>query len=183
MSRRFGGDKTLATLHGKPLVQWVAEGLTFATDKMIVAKEPAKYAFLNDISFVTDLYEQQCPLVGILSAFKHAKNDHLFVISADMPLFPFSLVPDMAQMMGEADIAVPVINGKYYPCAAIYHRRVVPILADNFSKGVYKLITIFNELNIKTLSEAFFTDTSGFANINTKEDLEKLIQRIDIIPT
>lgn len=175
MSRRFGKDKTLAVLEGRPLIQWVAEGVKdYADEIMVVSKDPSKYEFLG-ITQAVDKYEQQCPLVGFLTAFDKAENDAVFMISADTPLFPFSALPEMLEISDKADAVVPVVDGKMYPCAAVYRKSVVDKLTELYNAGEYKLVKAFKHFNVKYPDNDFFDKycdkNTAFINVNTPEDL------------
>ena len=178
-SRRFGSDKTLAPLFGKPLIAWVAEGASTVTDDvLIISKDRGKYAFLKNVRQFEDLYDVQCPLVGLLTAFHHGRYDTVFMISADMPAFPFAALDMMYRAMGSADVVLPFIGDRYYPTAALYHRRTGDIFTEMLKKENYKLVNALHVLDTVVLDREDFapfdTDGSAFINTNTPEDLRRL---------
>jgi molybdopterin-guanine dinucleotide biosynthesis protein A len=61
-SRRFGEDKTLFPLKGKPCIQWVVEQAQRVCDRVfIVAKEPQKYSFLKGVELLKDILQGSLP--------------------------------------------------------------------------------------------------------------------------
>ena len=53
---------------------------------------------------------------------------------------------------------------------------MLPILEDYYKKGVYKLVDIFREMDVKYLDAALFMDVDpgleSFININTIDDFK-----------
>jgi molybdopterin-guanine dinucleotide biosynthesis protein A len=177
-SRRFGSDKTLALFHDKPLVSYASEGAgRYAREVIIVSKDIGKYAFLG-IRQAADKYDVQCLLVGIITALENISSDFVFVIAADMPFFPFHVLPDMALLMAGFDAVVPVIDSRPCPCAAIYKKSVVDTFTAFFKAGDYKMLHSLAKLKVKYIDEDFFSKYCNphraFMNINTREDFENI---------
>jgi molybdopterin-guanine dinucleotide biosynthesis protein A len=183
-SRRFGEDKTLAELNGKPLIRWVYDGVSSHSDDIaIIAKDSGKYSFLSGYArVVQDISEKQCALAGVITALTYAKHDRVFVISADTPLFPFNAIP----MMGGFDgVVIPKINGRLFPLCAIYPKSILPILNAAFNEARYKLTDALARMTTTKIPvtkipySAFLPfdryyrseDVNGFININTREDM------------
>ncbi|MDR2105700.1 MAG: molybdenum cofactor guanylyltransferase [Deferribacteraceae bacterium] len=179
-SRRFSGDKTLAKLNNKSLIQSVYDELSkFSDDIAVAAKEPQKYTFLDKARLLQDISETQCALIGIITALTYAKYERVFVISADLPLFPFNAVA-MMNLYGE--VVIPEINGKLSPLSAIYPKSALALLIKAFNDGRYKLSSALAELPLTILMYSAFqqydiyfesADINGFLNINSQEDLNR----------
>ena len=183
LSRRFGSDKTLALLAGKPLIQWVVEGArAYCENLFVVGKDSFKYSFLKNTPFVKDKYDIQCPMVGLVTIFDHTPASAVFLISADMPLFPFAALNEMYEAFKGHDAAVALISGKLYPCAAIYHRRTAPIFETMLKGGDYKLVNAFDKFDTVKLGEDLFAPYDkpglGFINVNTPAELEYIANKI-----
>lgn len=177
-SRRFNSDKTMEEVFGKKLIQHTLDGVAVWSDALVVvAKDCGKYFFLG-VPCVTDLSEQQCPMVGILTALKYF-NSHVFVVAADTPL----VNPEHAEKLLAAcqgrDAAVPVINGKMHPLYAVYAPGLIPILEKQIADENYRLTAALDLSNVVYLYDsdilASENEKKSFININTKEDLEAAI--------
>jgi molybdopterin-guanine dinucleotide biosynthesis protein A len=185
MSRRFGTDKTLTELEGAPLVKRVYDGISnYSDDIMLIAKDTAKYAFLENVRLLKDISEKQCALVGIITALSYAKNDRVFVISADSPLFPFDAVPMMSR---SGETVVPEVNGKLYTLAAIYPKSILPLLNSAFENNRYRVTEALASVSVTKLPYSAFLpfdrfakseNSNGFININTQNDLHTARQLI-----
>ncbi|MGD9809606.1 MAG: molybdenum cofactor guanylyltransferase [Deferribacterales bacterium] len=178
-SRRFESDKTLAVMEGKPLIQHVAENLRGIADNIVVvAKDRAKYEFL-EIPFLTDAYDVQCPMVGILTALKHFGSP-VFAVSADAPFVSAKHVERMFAVLNGYDAVMPVIDGKQHPLYTVYNTSVINMLEDAVSKGDYALMKNLKKSNVMYIENKSLFDSEiekkCFININTKEDFDLAIK-------
>jgi molybdopterin-guanine dinucleotide biosynthesis protein A len=178
-SRRFESDKTLAVMEGKPLIQHVAENLRGIADNIVVvAKDRAKYEFL-EITFLTDAYDVQCPMVGILTALKHF-GAPVFAVSADAPFVSAKHVERMFAVLNGYDAVMPVIDGKQHPLYTVYNTSVINMLEDAVSKGDYALMKNLKKSNVMYIENKSLFDSEiekkCFININTKEDFDLAIK-------
>ncbi|WP_303851428.1 molybdenum cofactor guanylyltransferase [Seleniivibrio woodruffii] len=177
-SRRFNSDKTLEEVLGKKLIRHTLDGISEWADALVVvAKDCGKYSFLG-VPCVTDLFEQQCPMVGILTALKFF-DSHVFVVAADTPLVNSVHAEKLLAACRGRDAAVPVIDGKMHPLYAAYAPSLIPILEKQIADENYRLTTAFDLSNVVYLYEsdilASENEKKSFININTKEDLEAAI--------
>jgi len=178
-SRRFESDKTLAEMDGKPLIQHVAENLKGIADNIaVVAKDRSKYEFLG-IPFLTDAYDVQCPMVGILTALKHF-NEPVFAVSADAPFVSPKHVERLFALLSGHDAVMPVIDGKQHPLYTVYNTSVINTLEDAVSRGDYTLMRNLKKLNVMYVENKSLFDSEiekkCFININTKEDFDLAIK-------
>ncbi|MCK4818203.1 NTP transferase domain-containing protein, partial [bacterium] len=91
-SNRFQRPKALAEVAGKPLVLHTFEACSARADEVFVVvhtkEDRAQFAkfFPNDQIVVDVIQEPVCPLVGALTAFKHASNPYTQILPCDSPL-------------------------------------------------------------------------------------------------
>jgi molybdenum cofactor cytidylyltransferase len=120
-ARRFGSDKLLQELHGKPLVRWSAEALAGAPVDEIIVVVPPEHAMIRralaglDVRFVVN----PDPTRGMGSSIAcgitaiRGKTDAALVALADEPLngrLALDPVVDRYRQ-GGASIVVPLFNG------------------------------------------------------------------------
>lgn len=87
-SRRFGEDKTLARLDGKPLVRWAVESLLGACDAVTVVTGRSKVEHASGVGAITDRVAGLGPLGGLEAALSWAVSEHapgVFLLGGDMP--------------------------------------------------------------------------------------------------
>lgn len=174
-SRRFDGDKTLELFDGKPLIKHPVDELRkIADDIVIVAKDCSKYEFAG-VECIADDYEQQCPMVGILTALKHFKTP-VFAVAADVPFPNIEHVIKLMKALGDNDCVMPDIDNKVHPLYACYNTSIVPHLDEAVEKGDYSLMKTVKKLDVVYLDEdSLFSsenEKKSFININTREDYD-----------
>ncbi|PLX69465.1 MAG: hypothetical protein C0603_00625 [Denitrovibrio sp.] len=172
-SRRFQTDKTIEQFDGKPLIQHAVDNLAnIADDIIVVAKDCTKYLFLN-IECVTDAYEVQCPMVGILTALKHFDTP-IFVVAADVPFVSSNHVKKLYNALGDNHAAMPDVDNKQHPLYACYNTSIIEALEECVGAEKYGLMKAMQRLNVNYLSEKKLFDSENdkkcFININTRED-------------
>lgn len=176
-SRRFNRDKTLEILDGRRLIEYPADMFRGRVKRLaVVAKDCSKYSFLG-IECVRDIYEQQCPMVGILSVLK-AFNAPVFVIAADTPFVLYSHAEKLWEHVTDADAVVPVIFGKHHPLYACYNVGMIPVFEDAVSRGDFSLMKSFDRAKVVYLDESQIlsseNEKKSFININTEADIKSI---------
>lgn len=175
--KRFGKDKTKALLNGKELfIYSVEKGIKMTDDVIIVSRNKEKYKpFINNVKYIEDEYENQCPMAGMITVSNYAKYDNIFIISADTPLLSTDVIEIIISNLNSYDGVIPVINGKSCNLSAIYKKNTLKSLLPFYEKGIYKLNISFKDFNILYLDETYFHKyniNKEFLNINTINDLE-----------
>ncbi|WP_415238280.1 molybdenum cofactor guanylyltransferase [Seleniivibrio woodruffii] len=173
-SRRFNSDKTLEVIGGHRLIEYPAMELGKWADRLVVvAKDCGKYSFL-DLPCVQDEQEQQCPMIGILTALKHF-GEEVFVVAADTPLVNSAHAEKLLAACKGHDAAVPVIYGKTHPLYACYAPSMIPVFEKQVAAGNFRLMDAFALSDVVYLDEgqtlASENEKISFININTKDDL------------
>ncbi|MFZ6754750.1 molybdenum cofactor guanylyltransferase MobA [Undibacterium sp. Dicai25W] len=121
------------------------------------------------------------PLAGLQTGLQHCQTPYLLSVPCDSPLLPWNLVARLSEglMVNDADLAVAVTleseNGVSYrqrhPVFALMKLSVLPGLNDFLNGGGRKVDAWFQQLAV---AEVLFEDHSGFANINTLQELKQL---------
>ncbi len=172
-SRRFGSDKTLFKVEGKPLVVSLYEKLSAYFPTFVVTK-PSKVETLRLLGLrriLVDVFEIQTPLVGVITALEHA-GERAVVFSADLPLLceEYLLFLKSYKFIGNYLGYVPILDGKMHFICAVYEHDFKDLAVEGLKKGVYSLKAYSkyfkfwnNELKNVPYNCCF--------NLNTPEDL------------
>ncbi len=95
-----------------------------------------------------------------------------------MPLFPFDAMPAMLDGAEGADVIIPDVDGKIYPCAAVYRRKDYGVYESLYREGNFRMTEALKRLNTQPIPYEVFApyDTYGcaFTNINTRADLDQV---------
>jgi molybdopterin-guanine dinucleotide biosynthesis protein A len=140
-SRMGGGDKTLKTLGGRPILEWVIARARPQVDRLIVNAngDPSRFAAFG-LPVVADVVEGFAgPLAGVLTALEWTAANApgtAWVASfpTDAPFFPEDLVARLGQAIEAqgADIACATSDGQVHSVFALWPVR----LRDNLRRAL-----------------------------------------------
>ena len=179
-STRFGQDKALAEIDGKPMLTRMCELLAGATTEVRVVAVPGKYASLG-IESVADRWPGEGPLGGIITALKHKEADDSqcewnLMVSCDMPFLTREWIAFLARRAAssEAQVVLPRSHHGLEPLCACYKTNGAAALQAVFEAGERKVTRALQQLKTEVLDEAdckrFDSDGRLFWNMNTPID-------------
>lgn len=203
-STRFGVEKAIIELYGKPLILHQLEILSkFDQDIYLVAhSEEQIFNYRRDIDFpegVNFLIDDRDifahpniykPMLGIYSGFKELSKlnfEKAFLLSCDMPLIKAEIIKLMIKESNEFDCCIPRWNNGYLePFFAIYpvekgFRRAKEILI-NENYGLIDFIDKkwnINYVSVEKSIQPLDKNLVSLININGPIDLAKLIKQYD----
>lgn len=160
-STRFGGrEKALAELDGEPLVRRVAERVAPAVDETIVnCRDEQREAITAALSgvphrIVVDPVPDCGPVAGIRTGCRVARGRFTFVTACDMPFVRADLANRLFDV-ADYDGAVPRIDGRPSPLAAVYRTDAAVIGADTtLSTGSGAIFDLLERLAVVTVSSS-----------------------------
>lgn len=168
-SSRYGGDKALAVLGGRTLLEHVAGSLEACPVRVLIA--PAgKYA-LPGWTTVPDTRPGQGPLAGLEAALTAAPPGWVAFAGVDTP----GLTPVYWQALAAARtldaLAVVALDGedRPQPLAALYHTHLLPQISALLDAGERRLRTAAPP------GQTVFVpglDAAYFRNVNRVGDLD-----------
>ncbi|WP_324736717.1 molybdenum cofactor guanylyltransferase MobA [Thermococcus sp. SY098] len=180
-SRRFGENKLLYKVDGKPIVMHTIERLLKAEnidDVVIVTCQEKKEDFeaLRFRVLIDDLLVG--PIGGIFVALKEVGD--AFIAAGDLPLINPKFVDYIVERFYKSKslACIPMwANGYIEPLHAVYSKDLLPILKEQIEKGEYMIRKAIEKadpcyITIDYLPEEF---KESFFNINTKHDLKRLL--------
>ncbi|USS40428.1 molybdenum cofactor guanylyltransferase MobA [Thermococcus aggregans] len=179
-ARRFGGEKLLYKVSGKPLILHTIGRVLRAEkiEEVVIVTSRGKQEIFEKLGFrvITDELEVG-PAGGVYAAL-HKLGD-AFVIAGDMPLVQPEFVDYIVEKFHKLKphVCVPKWeNGYLEPLHAAYSKSFLEILEKQIAKGRYMLNEAIRlskpcYIKIETLPEAW---RESFFNVNTKSDLKKI---------
>ncbi|NJE42525.1 molybdenum cofactor guanylyltransferase MobA [Thermococcus sp. GR6] len=177
--RRFGGNKLLFRIDGKPLVLYAVEALeaTKEIDGIVLVASPENAERLKKFGYEVIVDELMVgPIGGIYTALSLGDA---FVVAGDMPLIVSEFVDHIIHEFWKSGKAVCVprwSNGYIEPLHAAYSERFRKILEEQIKSGEYMIKKAIERVDtcylpIEELPERW---RESFFNVNRKEDLRKL---------
>ena len=185
LSRRMGGgDKSLRTLNGKPLILHVIERLGGqAAPIALNANGDASRFSSFGLPVIPDATTDFAgPLAGVLAGLRWAAEaapDARFIVSAacDTPFFPSDLVEKLLASTGATYpcIALAASGGKVHPVFGLWPVALAEDLALSLEAGTRKVLD-WTDRHPHFIVEFAFANFGGtrvdpFFNANTPEDL------------
>jgi molybdopterin-guanine dinucleotide biosynthesis protein A len=182
-STRFGQDKALAEIDGKPMLARMCELLAIVTSEVRVVAAPHKYASLG-IDSVADRWPGEGPLGGIITALQHTEADDPqcewnLMVSCDMPFLTREWIAFLAQRAAssEAQVVLPRSHHGLEPLCACYKTNGAAALQAVFETGERKVTRALQQVKTEVLDEAewkrFDSDGRLFWNMNTPVDYDE----------
>ena len=185
LSNRFGHDKGLLQLAGKPLILHVLDKISTIVDEVFIVvgsiQQAKVYAILNlNAKIVIDKYEIQSPLVGAITGFENANGEYSLLLPCDTPFVSSRIASLLLEKCVNRDAVIPRWpNGYIEPLQAAYRTKSA-ITAANTALENKKLdmrsmianlgkVTYTSTLTLKQVDPNLVT----FFNINTPEKIRK----------
>ena len=189
--RRLGGvDKGAIMVGGERLADIAIKKLNQISNKTVVtAPEPPNWLHQNEcLAFSADLMDDAGdpigPAGGLLSGLiwaraYNASSSIVATMPLDAPFTPLSLYSDLADALGDADVAWPRFNGRAQPVLALWKVQCIA--------HIERMIYDENRRSLSELSEGLHVKCIDLEipkpatlNINTPEDLEYAHQHVDV---
>ncbi len=177
-SSRFGSNKALALLNGRPLISHVASTLeNIFGDLLLVTNVPETYAFLH-WPMTGDLYSGGGPLAGIHAALQTISTEQACIIGCDMPFVQSGLIRYMCALPGNWDAAIPWHNRGPEPLCGVYRKSCLPVMEKHLNAGQKKIRIALEKFHLRKITEQEILehapDLNIFHNINRRVDLENI---------
>lgn len=127
-SSRMGRDKAWLDYHGRPLWQAQLEKLEFAREILISIRSAAITA--PGCRVVPDEPGHRGPLAGLHACLKAATCDRVLLLAVDMPEMTSGYLRALVENATSGVGVVPEADGFYQGLAAVYPRRILPLLEE-----------------------------------------------------
>ena len=184
-STRFGRNKAIAELRGKPLLAHVTQTAARVAGEVVVAigRESSVYEYkrlLPSARIVKDRFRVKAPLVGMVAGFQVMQSEYAAVLSCDTPFVREDILRLLFRKAIRADAAIPKWpNGEIEPLQAVYKVR----LAIPAAKSALRLHEFRNVDMIKRLGKVTYVPVREikridrrlitFFNVNRPMDLRR----------
>jgi len=177
---RMKQEKAFLMIEDQRLIdKMVEEGKKYFKEIIVVTNEIEKYRYLDAI-VISDLIPRQGPLAGIHAGLTKSSFKYSFVIACDMPFASMKLGAMLVKNLENEDVVVPEISGGFQPLQAIYGKSCLPVIEQHLKQGRRKTTEIFDELNVKVVTEEqlkkWGCNSMIFINVNTPQEFNDAIR-------
>ncbi|HEY1853642.1 MAG TPA: NTP transferase domain-containing protein [Solirubrobacterales bacterium] len=172
--RRLGGAKATVGLAGRALVEYPLAALAAAgIEAAVVAKADTELPELA-ARVVVEAAEPRHPLLGIVTALRHALGRPVLVVACDLPLVPPALLAALAAAPEPLVIAAP--GGKPQPLLGRYAPALLPQLESALEREepLRRTVAALSPRLLEDPELAQFGDPADLLlNVNDPADLER----------
>lgn len=178
-STRFGEDKSLYVLDGKPMYRHVYDLLADANvcDKIVISSNAVLQDKFNGIDVIVDdsQFVDYGPLGGLYAVAKQYPDSRFVLVSCDTPYVPGAWIERLTTQADEMPgYSIITKEGeRMHPTIALFNdSALADKLAEHLADGGRSIRSFFQDINVDYLDleeESF--DASNFININRKTDL------------
>jgi len=173
-STRMGRDKATINWNGVPLWACQLEKLRALTPNIFISARCEVTWRPADIKLVTDKVPSHGPLSGVAASLAAMETDCLLALAVDMPFIGLPQLTEICHRARADTGAVPVINGKAEPLAAVYPKTAVSIFGDALEGTDHSLQEVVRRLAaLKLVRKIPITDPTArfFRSVNYPGDL------------
>ncbi len=181
-SCRFGQDKGLCTLAGKPMIEYPLQALKNICDDIIISSNDPRYENIG-YKIIKDYVKNIGPIGGIYSALQESNSLDNIIVSCDMPFVNDRLLKYIIDNKNEHLVAAAFAGQYVEPLCSYYNKGVITIIEQLIKEKQFKLRILLEKANYKKIiidEKLSFYQNHLFLNINTRneyERAEKLIKK------
>jgi len=185
-AERFGCDKGLVELAGKPLVLHVFDRIRDQVDEVIVVvgsaeqKEAYSEILPSEIDVYIDAEKGSCPLIGALTGFTNASGAYSILLPCDTPFISKDVIELLFEASHKVDATIPRWpNGYIEPLQAVYHTGSALSAAKqavmNGERRMRSMISLLHSVRYFStiVLREINPDLLTFFNVNTIQDLKR----------
>lgn len=179
-SSRMGADKGLLRFDGETMISRIINRLQSPIREVSIVSNNEVYEKFEK-KVIHDLIPNAGPAGGIYTALQYTSFEKIFICSCDMP---FVTGKALEYIYGQADknaqIALPVKDGKMQPLFGVYAKNCLPEWKRMIAGGMMRLkemVTHFDLTSVNVDSNPLFND-NVFMNVNDKKDFDNALSLI-----
>ena len=179
--QRMGGiDKGLIEINGKPLIEYLLDGLEQQQVTTIINanRNLDRYGQFNIPVYSDEHADFQGPLAGFYTAMKQVDTEFIVTIPCDGPIIHPEYLSRFIEKYDESKAAVLVSKDseRLQPVHAFMKTDLIENLASFLETGDRKIDRWYAQNNFDTVD--FSDNTNMFLNINRPDDLEIIKNRL-----
>ncbi|MFL5710085.1 MAG: molybdenum cofactor guanylyltransferase [Chloroflexota bacterium] len=176
-STRFGRDKLVEPVDGRPLLDHAIDAVRpLASEILVVARPGAAPAVAADVLIVHDDVAFEGPLVGARAGLAAASESVVLLVGGDMPGLVDGVLHSMVDLLGSADAVVLEHEARPRPLPMVIRRdRALAAVDRLVDQGERRLRALIDALETRTIAETTWRalDPEGdtLRDVDTEADL------------
>lgn len=171
-SQRMNGiNKSLIKVNNIHVIRWQLLVIADIFDEYFSI---SKNQIIPELVNYPDINVSMGPISGIYSALVNSKNEYVFVFSCDSPFIQHNIIQEMIKTteLSKPQVLIPRHKNGIEPLHAIYHKSIIPVIEKNINNGIYKVRSMYPELNYSYFDIDNENTDKIFFNINYPQDIK-----------
>lgn len=177
-SQRMGRSKAMLRFGPEAMLQRVVRLLGEAVEPVVVAAAAGQELpeLAAAVRVVRDRLPDRGPLEGLRAGLEAVcgQAEAVFVTGCDVPLLKPGFVRRMIELVHGHDVAVPHVEGRDEPLAAVYRTSVMPQVEALLAADRLRPAFLFEQVRTRRVMAAELTDVDpglrSLANLNSPAD-------------
>lgn len=182
-SRRMGQSKGMLPFGPETMLARVVRVVASVSSPVVVvaARGQELPPLAADIQVVYDRHEGRGPLEGLAAGLTalQGQAELVFASGCDAPLLTPTFVRRVIERLGDNDAAVPQIEGKLHPLAAVYRVRVLSQIESLLAQDRLRAVALFELIKTRLLGPEDFRDIDpqfhSLLNTNEPADYQRAL--------
>lgn len=185
-SSRMGFDKQFLKIKETRMMEIVTGKLEEEFNEIIIVTNKPELYSDSKYKIVSDIIKGKGPLSGLHVGLKSSKSKYAYFVACDMPNINISYIKYMKEIIEkETPDACVTKCGKFSETFnSFYSKELYKIIEgrlENDNKSVHSLLEKIDTYYVdESDAKTYSPNWDMFINLNTKEELEKYIEVIDI---
>jgi molybdopterin-guanine dinucleotide biosynthesis protein A len=186
-SRRMGRPKAWLPFGPERMLQRVVrlikEGLGGGPIVVVAARGQECPPLPADVACVVDPVADRGPLQGLAAGLDAlpATVELAYASATDAPFLEPAWIGRLVELIGRDDLAVPLVDGRYHPLAAVYRRRaVLPAIEDLLLTDRLRLSSLIEAVRTRIVEadalRAVDPRLRTLRNLNSPRDYRRAIE-------
>jgi molybdopterin-guanine dinucleotide biosynthesis protein A len=185
-SLRMGRPKAWLPFGPEVLLQRVARLVTAAAGQVVAVAAPDQELpdLPTGVMIARDQIEGLGPLAGLAAGLEAIgeSGSLVYATATDCPFLAPGWVGRLAELIGDADLAIPRVDGRLYPLAALYRRRtILPLVRSLLDRGRLRLLDVAELARTREVGADVLRvvdpDLATLRNVNTPEEYREALLR------
>jgi molybdopterin-guanine dinucleotide biosynthesis protein A len=188
-SRRMGRPKAWLPFGGELMLQRVVRILGEVVDPVVVVAAPGQDVppLPEHIEIARDENKARGPLEGLAAGLRVMSRlgvDAAYISSTDSPFLRASFIRRVIEQLGEAAIAVPYVNERHHPLAAVYRTAVLAEIERLLAADRLRPIFLFDAVTTRPIAaselESADPELRSLRNLNSPDDYENALRELSV---
>lgn len=185
-STRMGGHhKGALRLGEETFTERLAKELKKEAEQVWISYGETVHECCEGCRIVRDIHPGCGPIGGLHAGLWNCQSDGMIVAACDMPFLKAELFRYLEEEMERAeeaggclyDGAVPVLDGKLHPLAAIYRKSALPVLENQIAEGDYRIMNMLPKMKIQYVDVREIKEfRKMLRNVNTLPEYERIAE-------